>query len=88
MRLFAQRGRVASGAYECGSGVFLQDVFARPWRAFARGCCCNRQTIAMMAARGFEVDLSESVWRGMPGIVKPLVLGCASYANGNRPHRS
>lgn len=39
----------------------------------------------MMAARGFEVDLSESAWGGMPGIVKPLVLGRASYANGNRP---
>jgi hypothetical protein len=37
-----------------------------------------------MAACGFELDVSESAWRGMPGIVKPLVYGRANYPNGNR----
>ncbi len=64
---------------------FWQDTLAGPWRAFASGCCCNRQTIAMMAAGGFELDVSESTWRGMPGIVKPLVYGRARHVNGTRP---
>ena len=63
---------------------FWQDTLAGPWRAFASGCCCNRQTIAMMAACGFELDVSEAAWRGMPGIVKPLVYGRAKYVNGGR----
>ena len=33
----------------------------------------------MMAACGFQFDVSETVWRGMPGIVKPLVHGRARY---------
>ncbi len=57
---------------------FLQDALAGPWRAVASGCCCNRQTIATMAACGFELDVNEAAWYGMPGIVKPLVYGRAN----------
>jgi ubiquinone/menaquinone biosynthesis C-methylase UbiE len=56
----------------------LQDLLFRPWRGFAGGCCCNRQTVELMRARGFEVEAREDVWRGMPAIVRPLVLGRAS----------
>jgi SAM-dependent methyltransferase len=59
----------------------LQDSLAAPWRAFARGCRCNRQTVRMMAECGFELDVSESAWRGMPAVVKPLVYGRATYFN-------
>jgi SAM-dependent methyltransferase len=59
----------------------VQDVLAAPWRAFARGCRCNRQTVATMAACGFELDLSEAAWRGMPSIVKPIVYGRAGRAD-------
>jgi ubiquinone/menaquinone biosynthesis C-methylase UbiE len=61
---------------------FWQDALAAPWRAFAGGCCCNRQTIAMMASAGFELDVCEASWRGMPGIVRPLVFGRAASAGG------
>jgi SAM-dependent methyltransferase len=59
---------------------FIQDRLATPWRAFAGGCRCNRQTVTAMAACGFALDIGESAWRGMPGIVKPLVYGRASHS--------
>jgi SAM-dependent methyltransferase len=64
---------------------FLQDRLAAPWRAFARGCRCNQQTVRMMAECGFELDVSESAWRGMPAVVKPLVYGRARYVNPTAP---
>ncbi|HEY1534753.1 MAG TPA: class I SAM-dependent methyltransferase, partial [Polyangiaceae bacterium] len=58
---------------------FLQERLAAPWRGFANGCRCNQETVLMMAARGFQLDVSEATWRSMPSIVKPLVHGRASY---------
>ncbi|RDH75658.1 class I SAM-dependent methyltransferase [Mycolicibacterium moriokaense] len=55
-----------------------QDAFHRPWRAFAGGCWCNRATLDLMRACGFTVDADDSVWRGMPAIVHPLVVGRAT----------
>lgn len=62
----------------------LQDLLAAPWRAFAAGCRCNQQTLTMMAASGFELDVDEAAWRGMPSIVRPLVCGRASYFDAKR----
>ncbi len=56
---------------------FWQDRLAAPWAAFASGCRCNRATLMLMAECGFELDVSEARWRGMPSIVKPLVYGRA-----------
>ena len=56
-----------------------QDRLEAPWRAFAAGCHCNRPTLTLMAECGFEFDVSEAAWRGMPAIVKPLVYGRAEY---------
>jgi SAM-dependent methyltransferase len=56
-----------------------QDRLEAPWRAFAGGCRCNRSTLTLMAECGFEFDVSEATWRGMPAIVKPLVFGRAEY---------
>ena len=61
---------------------FWQDALVGPWRAFASGCYCNRQTTATMAACGFELDVNEAAWRAMPGIVKPLVYGRANHLGG------
>jgi ubiquinone/menaquinone biosynthesis C-methylase UbiE len=58
-----------------------QDYLFRPWRAFAGGCCCNRPTLEMMRACGFCVDADDAVWRGMPAIVHPLVIGRATRRN-------
>src|SRR3954463_8603228 len=55
-----------------------QDYLFEPWRRFACGCCCNRPTVDLMRACGFEVAADEFVWRGMPTIVHPLVVGRAS----------
>jgi hypothetical protein len=56
-----------------------QDRLQAPWGAFAGGCRCNRPTLTLMAECGFEFDVSEAAWRGMPAIVKPLVYGRAEY---------
>ena len=55
-----------------------QDFLFEPWRRFACGCCCNRPTIDLMRACGFVVRDEQAVWRGMPAIVRPLVIGQAS----------
>jgi SAM-dependent methyltransferase len=67
-------------------GSFLQESLAAPWRRFANGCRCNQQTVTMMAACGFQLDVSEAAWRGMPAIVKPLVYGCARYFDADSDH--
>jgi len=56
-----------------------QDRLERPWRVFADGCRCNRDTVANIEASPLTVD---SVERGelpkSPPITKPLVWGRAS----------
>ena len=55
-----------------------QDAFVRPWRGFAGGCVCNRPTLELMRACGFTVESRNDVWRGMPAIVHPLIVGRAT----------
>lgn len=55
-----------------------QDRLFRPWRGFAGGCCCNRPTEQLMRACGFAVTAHDDVWRGMPAIVHPLIVGRAT----------
>lgn len=55
-----------------------QDYLFRPWRGFAGGCCCNRPTGELMRASGFAVVAENAVWRGMPRIVHPLMVGHAT----------
>ena len=57
---------------------YWQDRLEAPWKAFAGGCRCNRATLTLMAESGFDIDVSEASWRGMPSIVKPLVYGRAA----------
>ncbi len=57
----------------------FQDRLVRPWRGFAGGCVCNRQTVELMRACGFTVEALDGVWRGMPAIVRPLVVGRATH---------
>lgn len=76
--LFIEHVRAASPVRS-----FLQKRLAAPWRTFAKGCRCDQQTVMMMAACGFQLDVSEAAWRGMPAIVRPLVYGCARYFDTN-----
>ena len=55
-----------------------QDYLLRPWRSFAGGCHCNRATVELMRACGFTIAADEDVWRGIPTIVHPLILGRAT----------
>ena len=55
-----------------------QDDLLQPWRRFAGGCRCNRPTVELMRACGFAVAADDVVWRGMPPIVRPLMVGRAT----------
>jgi ubiquinone/menaquinone biosynthesis C-methylase UbiE len=57
-----------------------QDRLSGPWRRFACGCRCNRATLELMRACGFEVDAAEAAWHAMPPIVRPLAVGRARPA--------
>jgi ubiquinone/menaquinone biosynthesis C-methylase UbiE len=54
-----------------------QDLLARPWQRFAEGCRCNRATLELMDAAGFQLDAHPAAWRAMPPIIRPLVVGRA-----------
>jgi len=58
-----------------------QDRLERPWKFFADGCRCNRDTVAGIEASPLKV---EEVERGelpkSPPIVKPLVWGRATLS--------
>jgi ubiquinone/menaquinone biosynthesis C-methylase UbiE len=59
-----------------------QDRLERPWRVFADGCRCNRDTVASIEASPLTL---ESVKRGelpkSPPITKPMVWGRASLTS-------
>jgi SAM-dependent methyltransferase len=55
-----------------------QERLARPWRAFADGCRCNQETLGVIEAALRVERLEREHWRGMPGLVRPLVVGEAS----------
>jgi SAM-dependent methyltransferase len=56
-----------------------QDRLAGPWRRFARGCRCNRATAELITTCGLDLEQTrETSWRGMPPIVRPLIVGRAA----------
>jgi ubiquinone/menaquinone biosynthesis C-methylase UbiE len=54
-----------------------QDRLARPWRAFAAGCRCNRPTRDVLAGAFADVRTEPGTWTGMPSVVHPLAVGHA-----------
>jgi SAM-dependent methyltransferase len=55
-----------------------QDRLHGPWKFFADGCHCNRDTMAGIEAAGFAVEASsEGEMPEAPPIVRPLVRGSA-----------
>jgi SAM-dependent methyltransferase len=52
-----------------------QDRLVGPWARFASGCQCNRPTADTIASELELVSTETARWRGMPAIVKPLVIG-------------
>ena len=72
--LFVEHVRSANGRLSR-----WQDRLATPWRAFADGCNCNRETLPLIEQAGLELrSLGRERWRGMPPIVQPLVVGEAA----------
>jgi SAM-dependent methyltransferase len=55
-----------------------QTRLAGPWAAFAQGCRCDRDTVALVKQRFDIEELSTARWRGMPSVVHPLIIGSAT----------
>jgi ubiquinone/menaquinone biosynthesis C-methylase UbiE len=56
-----------------------QDRLHGPWKFFADGCHCNRDTVATIAASPFALDsVSDAELPKAPSIVQPAVLGSAT----------
>ncbi|MBB3603830.1 ubiquinone/menaquinone biosynthesis C-methylase UbiE [Mycolicibacterium sp. BK556] len=82
-RILRPGGRLLFIEHVRASSRFLaacQDALLRPWRGFAGGCVCNRQTLELMRNCGFTVEADDQVWRGMPAIVHPLIVGSATVS--------
>ena len=59
-------------------GARLQDRIEPLWRRIARGCHPNRDTVAAIAAAGFEVErVDHDRFPKAPRVVEPLVSGSA-----------
>jgi SAM-dependent methyltransferase len=57
-----------------------QDRLARPWQRFAGGCRCDRATLELMDACGFQLEARPAAWLAMPPIIRPLTIGRATIA--------
>lgn len=57
----------------------IQDRLRAPWARLADGCQCNRRTVEMLRAEGWEVEVTH-VADGplMPPVARPIVTGRAS----------
>ena len=56
-----------------------QDRLHGPWKAFACGCHCNRDTMAALESAGFATtDVVHTEWTFMPPVVRPIVVGSAT----------
>jgi SAM-dependent methyltransferase len=56
----------------------IQDRLARPWAAIADGCQCNRRTLELIEAGGFEIELTSVADKAlMPPVARPIVAGVA-----------
>lgn len=73
--LFIEHVRAPSGSRTARWQERLHD----PWRAFANGCHCNRETLSAIENAGFSVrDTTSERWQAMPPIVAPIVTGRAA----------
>ena len=59
-----------------------QDRLETPWRHFAAGCRCNRDTLSSIAAAGLSAEHEDARWKGSPPMVTPIVIGRAVRAPG------
>ena len=62
---------------EGAARAWLQGRLARPWRWLAAGCVCDRDTLPAIRRHFPHADAQADAWRGMPALVRPLVVGVA-----------
>jgi hypothetical protein len=55
-----------------------QDRLATPWQRFAAGSRCDRPTLELVHGHGFQLDTVTPSGRGMPRIIRPLIIGRAT----------
>jgi hypothetical protein len=55
----------------------LQRRLRKPWASFARGCRCDQPTAELLRSAGLQTELRGATWRGMPPLVRPLLVGRA-----------
>jgi ubiquinone/menaquinone biosynthesis C-methylase UbiE len=55
-----------------------QDRLVEPWAAFAMGCRCDRDIVGAIRRHLTVETVEEGSWRGMPAVVRPLVMGTAT----------
>ncbi len=59
----------------------LQDRLEKPWMKIADGCHCNRRTVPMLKANGFDVDVTAAQDKfPMPPVARPIVSGIGRVA--------
>jgi len=58
----------------------LQRRLRGPWSRFACGCRCDQPTPELLRASGFRAELRPALWRAMPPVVRPIVVGQAFVA--------
>jgi len=55
-----------------------QDRVEKPWRFFADGCHCNRDTVATIEASPLKLDqVEQGALPKAPPIIRPVAYGCA-----------
>jgi SAM-dependent methyltransferase len=61
----------------------LQDRLEKAWMKVADGCHCNRRTVPLLEANGYDVEIRASVDQfPMPPVARPIVSGVARPAAG------
>ncbi len=55
-----------------------QERLVRPWAVFAMGCRCNRDVLGAISHHLTVDRVEPDTWRGMPPVVRPLIVGEAT----------
>ncbi|MDQ2826640.1 MAG: class I SAM-dependent methyltransferase [Actinomycetota bacterium] len=55
-----------------------QQRLVEPWAVFAMGCRCDRDVLGAISRHLIVDRVKPDAWRGMPPVVRPLVVGQAT----------
>lgn len=82
-RVLAPGGRLLFIEHVHAEGTRLgrwQLRLADLWAAWAQGCRCDRDLMGSITSRFDVHEVRQAAWTGMPGLVRPLVVGSATPA--------